>query len=48
MVLLAQYATGSRPAVTTAGKGTVIHDSTLNLPIFSDGAAWKNFAGTAV
>lgn len=40
--------TGSRPAAATAGKGAQMYDSTLNIPIWSDGTNWKNAAGVAV
>jgi biotin carboxyl carrier protein len=44
---LPSYTTALRP---TAGivAGTVILDSTLELPIFYTGTVWKNFAGVAV
>lgn len=47
-IRLARYTTANRPAAATAGEGAVIYDDTLNLPIFSDGTTWKNFAGTAL
>lgn len=40
--------TASRPAAASAGKGAMFYDETLNLPIFSDGAAWRNAAGIVV
>jgi hypothetical protein len=46
---LANYATGSRPAanLTTLGAtitGGLVHDSTLQRPIFSDGTNWQVIA----
>ncbi|WP_431231466.1 glycosyl hydrolase family 28-related protein [Mycolicibacterium psychrotolerans] len=42
------FATGSRPTAAAAGAGNVIYDSTLSKPIYSDGTAWRDAAGTAV
>lgn len=42
------YATGSRPSAVTSGDGAMIYDTTLNKPIWSDGAVWRDAAGTAV
>lgn len=42
------FATGSRPSATTAGQGTMIVDSTLNKPIWSDGTNWRDATGTVV
>lgn len=40
--------TGSRPAAATVGQGAQWFDTTLNLPIWSNGTAWVNAAGTTV
>jgi len=32
----------------TSGDGAMIYDTTLNKPIWSDGAVWRDAAGTAV
>lgn len=40
--------TGSRPAAADVGKGAMFYDDTLDKPIWSDGAAWKDATGTAV
>lgn len=40
--------TASRPSATTAGAGAVFYDTTLSKPIWSDGAVWRDSAGTAV
>lgn len=42
------YATGSRPSASTAGIGAMIYDSTLGIPIWSNGTTWRNAAGVAV
>jgi hypothetical protein len=42
------HATAGRPSAVQAGKGTGHYDSTLNKPIWSDGAAWRDAAGNAV
>jgi hypothetical protein len=34
-------ATGSRPSAATAGQGSMFFDTTLNQPIWSDGANWN-------
>lgn len=38
--------TGSRPTVTIVG--AQFQDTTLNKPVFWDGAAWRDAAGTIV
>jgi hypothetical protein len=43
-----QNITASRPTAATVGKGAQFYDTTLNLPIWSDGTNWKNAAGTTV
>lgn len=45
---LPKFATSVRPSASAVGSGTIIYDSTLALPIYSDGSNWKNFAGTTV
>lgn len=42
------YATGSRPSAAAAGVGAMIYDSTLKKPLWSDGGAWNDAAGTTV
>ncbi|WP_320536345.1 hypothetical protein [Pseudarthrobacter sp. IC2-21] len=41
-------ATASRPTAASMGAGTMIYDSTLSKPIWSDGTVWRDAAGTAV
>ena len=41
-------ATGSRPSASSAGAGTMVYDSTLSKPIWSDGTNWRDAAGTIV
>lgn len=40
--------TGSRPAAATVGEGAQFYDTTLDIPIWSDGTNWRNAAGTVV
>jgi len=40
--------TANRPNAATVGKGAQFFDTTLNIPIWSDGAIWLNAAGAAV
>ena len=47
-ILTTPVATGSRPVAATAGAGTMIYDSTLSKPIWSDGTVWRDAMGTAV
>lgn len=47
-VRCATYATASRPSASTAGAGAMIYDSTLGKPLWSNGSAWRDAAGTAV
>jgi hypothetical protein len=42
------YATGSRPSAATAGVGKQIYDTTLHLPLWSNGTVWKDAAGNTV
>lgn len=44
---LAAIATASRPAIS-GRKGLIIFDSTLNKPIYSDGANWRSFADDTI
>lgn len=41
-------ATASRPNAVTSGAGARWYDTTLSKPIWSDGAVWRDAAGTAV
>lgn len=45
--ILPVFTTAARPAAAS-NAGNVVYDSTLNLPIFSDGTSWKKFDGTVV
>ena len=45
---LAVYTTATRPSASAVPEGTGIYDTTLNKPIWSDGATWRDAAGTAV
>lgn len=47
-IRIGQYATGSRPSASTVGAGAMVYDSTLSKPIWSNGSAWKDAAGTTV
>lgn len=40
--------TGSRPSAATAGAGASWYDTTIGKPIWSDGAIWRDAAGSAV
>jgi len=44
----ATYATPDRPLATAVGVGAMIFDSTLNMPIWSNGTVWVNAVGAAV
>jgi len=48
VVRLGRNATASRPDPVIAGAGGSWYDTTLKKPIFSDGAVWRDSAGTAV
>jgi hypothetical protein len=37
-------ATASRPTAATAGKGAMIFDDTLGIPLYSDGTTWRKFS----
>lgn len=45
---LAGFLTASRPAASSANRGSVIFDYNLNVPLFSDGSVWRKFDGAAV
>lgn len=47
-VRVPRYTTALRPTPASAGVGATIYDTTLSKPIFSDGATWRDAAGTAV
>lgn len=40
--------TAARPSAATAGAGASMYDTTLSRPIWSDGTAWRDAAGTVV
>lgn len=42
------YTTVARPSAVTVGVGAAIYDTTISKPVFSDGAVWRDAAGTAV
>lgn len=42
------YTTAGRPLASAVGNGARIYDDTLNKPIWSDGAVWRDAAGVAV
>lgn len=44
-VSLTRYATGAIPAPIPANKGQVAYDTTLDVPKYSTGAAWRTFSG---
>ena len=39
--------TATRPSAVTLGDGAMIYDTTINKPIWSDGAVWRDATGTA-
>lgn len=41
------YTTATRPSAVTLGDGAMIYDTTINKPIWSDGAVWRDATGTA-
>jgi hypothetical protein len=47
-VQVGTFATGSRPTAATAGAGTMVFDTTLGKPIWSDGTNWKDATGATV
>lgn len=47
-VQLKSYATAGRPSAATLGAGASVYDTTLGKPVWSDGSAWKDAAGTVV
>jgi hypothetical protein len=44
----APVTTTARPSAAAAGVGAKLYDTTLHKPIWSDGAVWRDAAGTAV
>lgn len=47
-VRVGQYTTGGRPSASTAGAGAMIYDTTLGMPVWSNGTAWRDAAGNTV
>ena len=43
-----QYATATRPSAVAVGVGSMIYDTDLSLPVWSDGTDWRDAAGTVV
>lgn len=43
-----QCTTDSRPSASECGSGRCIYDNTLKRPLWSDGAVWRDAAGTVV
>jgi hypothetical protein len=43
---LPAYTTTGRPDADTFPAGTMIYDSTLHKPVFSDGSGWRDATGT--
>lgn len=43
-----RYTTAGRPSAAVVGAGCHYYDTTLSLPVYSDGAVWKDAAGTTV
>jgi hypothetical protein len=46
--VLNQFTTAGRPSATAASLGACYYDTTLNMPVFSDGTAWRDAAGNIV
>lgn len=42
------YPTGGRPSAAAAGEGAYYYDSTIDKPLWSTGAVWKDAAGTTI
>lgn len=40
--------TALRTSASVAGVGATLFDTTLNRPVYSDGAAWRDASGTIV
>lgn len=40
--------TAGRPSAVTAGEGAMMYDTDLDIPIYSNGAIWRNAVGAAV
>lgn len=47
-IRMGAFTTAGRPVATTYGAGTMVYDSTLSKPVFSDGTVWRDATGTAV
>ena len=45
---LSTYSTTSRPAATSLDAGTMVFDTTLQKPIWSDGSKWRDASGSEV
>lgn len=45
---LPPYASGGRPSATNLGAGSMIYDTTLKKPLWSNGTAWTDATGTVV
>lgn len=43
-----RYETAARPGAAAAGAGAQIYDTSLSMPVWSDGTVWRNALGTAV
>lgn len=46
--IFAEYTTAARPDAATVGARATIYDSTLGIPIVSDGTDWRDYAGAVV
>lgn len=46
--VFAEYTTAARPDAATVGERATIYDSTLGIPIVSDGVDWRDYAGAVV
>lgn len=47
-VIAGVFTTAARPAATAVPVGSMIYDSTLGKPVWTNGTAWRDAAGTAV
>ena len=45
---IASGPTSARPSAVTEGAGAQFFDTTLGVPIWSDGAVWRNAAGASL
>lgn len=43
----ATYTTATRPAASSVGVGTMIFDATLGIPLWSNGAGWRDATGAS-